>query len=291
MTKAMTLMNKPEILSALTTPFGPDGEILYSDLRANMERLEPLVDGIFLAGTTGEFLALTPDEHAKLVEMAMEIFGPERVVVHVGSPSTYQSLKLTEASRDLGAKRFAAVTPYYLKASVDGIVRHWAALKQACGGEFYGYVFPDVAVTDLLPEDLPAVLMSGIDGIKISATASGRVADYIAAAPDGFKVWSGNDADLPNVLALGGVGTVSGCSSACPKPWADFRNAYQAGDVAALADAQRRIEIIVPAIGPSIAALKTAQDLQQITGGACRMSIDSADEAAIREALTAAGCL
>lgn len=56
MTKAMTLMQKPEILSALTTPFGPDGEILYGDLRINMDRLEPLVDGIFLAGTTGEFL-------------------------------------------------------------------------------------------------------------------------------------------------------------------------------------------------------------------------------------------
>lgn len=284
-------MNKPEILSALTTPFGPDGEILFDALKSNMTRLEPLVDGVFLAGTTGEFLALSPAEHAQLVELALSVFGPQRVVVHVGSPSTYQSLELTRAAGQLGAQRFAAITPYYLRASVDGIIRHWAALKQACGGEFYGYMFPDVAVTDLLPADLPAALTSGIDGIKISATASGRIAEYIAAAPEGFKVWSGNDADLPNVLALGGVGTVSGCSSACPQPWADFRNAYQDGDEAALADAQRRIEIIVPAIGPSIAALKTAQDLQGITGGACRMSIDPADEAAIREALTAADCL
>lgn len=290
MTKAMTLMQKPEILSALTTPFGPDGEILYGDLRINMDRLEPLVDGIFLAGTTGEFLALSPDEHARLVEMALDVFGPERVVVHVGSSSTHQSLKLTAASRALGARRFAAITPYYLKASIEGIARHWAALKQACGGEFYGYIFPDVAVTDLLPQDLPALLASGIDGIKISATASARVAEYIAAAP-GLKVWSGDDADLPNVLALGGVGTVSGCSSACPQPWADFRVAYQAGDEDALVDAQRRIDLVVPAIGPSVAALKTALDLQGLTGGSCRMVIDDADENSIRTALAAADCL
>lgn len=284
-------MNKPEILSALTTPFSSDGEILVDALKANMTRLEPLVDGVFIAGTTGEFLTLSPTEHAQLVRLALEVFGPERVVVHVGSPSTRQSLDLTRVARDLGAKRFAAITPYYLKASLEGIIRHWRALKDACGGEFYGYIFPDVAVTDLLPEDLPAALASGIDGIKISASASSRVAEYIAAAPKGLKVWSGNDADLPNVLALGGVGTVSGCSSACPQPWADFRDAYQAGDDAALADAQRRIEIVVPAIGPSIAALKIAQDLQGLTGGECRMSIDPADEVTIRTALAAADCL
>ena len=282
---------KPEILSALTTPFSSDGEILVDALKANMTRLEKLVDGLFFLGATGEFPAISPAEHGRLVEMAMGVFGPDRVVVHVGSASTLQSLELTRVARNLGAKRFAAITPYFLKASVDGIFRHWAALKEASGGEFYGYINPDVALTDLLPEDLPAVLVSGIDGIKISTAASSRVAEYIASAPEGFKVWSGNDADLPNVLALGGVGTVSGCSSSCPQPWADFRDAYQAGDREALADAQRRIEIIVSAIGPSIAALKVAQDLQGIIGGACRMSIDSADEDAIRAALSAANCL
>lgn len=271
-------MTAPEILSALTTPFAADGSVDQPAFRANLQRLEPIVSGVFLGGTTGEFLALTPSEHAVLVEECLGVFGPGRVVVHVGAGSTRQSLELTAGARGLGARRFAAITPYYLPASVDGIRRHWSAISEACGGELYGYVYPDVAVTDLLPEQLPQVLDSGIAGIKVSATASARVQEYLAAAPAGFKLWSGNDADIPAVMAAGGVGTVSGVSGACPKPWGALRDAMAAGDDAAANAAQDVITQVVKVLGPSIAHLKHALDLQGLTGGTCRMSIDQPDE-------------
>lgn len=279
----------PEILSALTTPFRPDGTIDLPALTANIERLAPLVDGAFVAGTTGEFPALSPVEHASLVQAALAVFGPAGVVVHVGAPSTRQSLELTAEAVRLGATRFAALTPYYLPASVAGITRHWGVIKQACGGDLYGYVYPDVAVTDLLPDDLPAVLASGIDGIKASATAAGRVDAYLAAAPAGFKLWSGNDADLPHVMAVGGTGTVSGCSGVAPEPWVALREAIAAADEDAAAAAQARIEALVPLLGPSIANLKHGLDVQGLTGGTCRMPIDPPDAATrerIAEALT-----
>ncbi|GAA4892238.1 4-hydroxy-tetrahydrodipicolinate synthase [Tessaracoccus lubricantis] len=284
----------PEVLSALTVPFTDAGEVNFEALRENLERIEPLVDGVFAAGTTGEFPSLSFDEHGRIVESTLDVFGPERVVVHVGAPSTRQSLELTHSARSLGATRFAAITPYYLPASVDGITRHWGAIKQACDGELYGYIYPDVAVTDLLPQDLPAVLASGIDGLKVSASASARVDEYLAAAPDGIKLWSGNDADLPHVMAAGGNGTVSGVSGACPEPWAAFREAYRASDEAAVAAAQQQIELIVPLLGPSIANLKYALSLQGLDGGACRMSIDQPSDdtkRAITEALRAIGLL
>ncbi|GAB3707115.1 dihydrodipicolinate synthase family protein [Mariniluteicoccus flavus] len=280
----------PEILSALTTPFTTSGEVDIRALQANLDRLQPLVDGVFVAGTTGEFLSLTAAEHAQLVEAALETFGPSRVVVHVGSPSTHQSLELTREAVRLGATRMAALTPYYLRASVDGITRHWAAIKEVCEGELYGYVFPDVAVTDLMPEDLPATLASGIDGIKTSATASLRVDDYLAHAPEGFKLWSGNDADVPHVMAIGGTGTVSGCSGVVPQPWVELREALASGDAAGVASAQEKIEAIVPLIGPSISALKYGLDIQGLTGGYCRMLIDQPDAAMrlrIRETIAA----
>ncbi|MDO5533667.1 MAG: dihydrodipicolinate synthase family protein [Propionibacteriaceae bacterium] len=267
-------MLAPEILSALTTPFADDGEVDLPALEANLSRLEPMVDGVFMAGTTGEFLALTPGEHAELVERTISAFGPDRVVVHVGSASTRQSLELTREAVRLGARRFAALTPFYLPASPEATARHWGAIKEACGGELYGYIYPDVAVTDLLPDALPTALASGIDGIKISATASSRVEAYLAAAPPGFKLWSGNDADVPHVMAVGGTGTVSGCSGVHPQPWVDLREALRAGDDDAAAAAQARIEQIVPLIGPSIANLKHGLDAQGLTGGACRMPID-----------------
>lgn len=267
-------MQSPEVLSALTTPFAESGEIDHAAFEANLRRLEPLVDGVFVAGTTGEFLALDLDEHVRLVTACLEVFGPARVVVHVGAASTRQALQLTAEARRLGAQRYAAITPYYLSASIAGVVRHWAAIKQACGGELYGYIFPDVAVTDVLASDLPEVLKSGIDGLKVSATASARVDEYLAAAPAGFKLWSGNDADVPHVMAAGGTGTVSGVSGACPEPWAALREAMAAGDDAATQRAQALIEQVVPVLGPSIANLKAALDRQGLAGGHCRMVID-----------------
>jgi dihydrodipicolinate synthase/N-acetylneuraminate lyase len=267
-------MTPPEVLSAVITPFLPDGELDLAGFNRNLRHLEPLVDGVFAAGTTGEFLALSQGEHEQVISAALEVFGPRRVVAHVGAASTRDAIALARQSSELGATRFAAITPYYLQASTAGILRHWAAVNEACDGELYGYVFPDVAVTDLLPEQLPEVLASGIQGIKVSATASARVVEYLANAPEGFKLWSGNDADVPNVMAAGGTGTVSGVSGAVPRPWAALRDAMALGDQEAADKAQAIIAQVVPVLGPSIANLTVALDAQGFAGGPCRMVID-----------------
>lgn len=272
-------MSVPEILSALTTPLTPAGEIHREAFRANLERLVGLVDGVFVAGTTGEFPALTPAEHAGLVAQALEVFGPQRVVVHVGAASTRQALELTREARGLGALRYAAITPYYIPASPGGVLRHWAAINEECGGELYGYVYPDVAVTDLAPRDLPEVLKSGIAGIKVSDSASKRVDEYLDNAPEGFKLWSGNDADVPAVMAAGGTGTVSGVSGVIPRPWAALRDAMRDGDAKGAATAQEVIKKVVPVLGASIAHLKHALHVQGLDDvKQCRMSIDQPDE-------------
>jgi dihydrodipicolinate synthase/N-acetylneuraminate lyase len=284
----------PEILSALTTPFDESGQIVTAAFDANLHRLEPDVDGVFVAGTTGEFLALDPAEHLDLVSRSLAVFGADRVVVHIGSPSLRQSLVLATAGAAAGARRFAALTPYYLAATPVGCGRFFAALRaELAGAELYGYLFPDVAVTTVLPGEIQPMLDAGIDGIKTSGSASRLVADYLAAAPAGFKLWSGNDADLPNVMAAGGTGTVSGVSSVCPRPWAAFREAYVGGDQAALEAAQARITTLVPVLGPSIANLKYGLGVvgSGLGAGPCRMSIDppAADtERLITEAIQAA---
>lgn len=267
-------MQPPEVLTALTTPFSANGDLDAPALTTLLQRLKPLVDGVFVAGTTAEFPALSESEHEIVVGAALDVFGPQHTVVHVGAPSTRQALVLTHAAKHLGAKRFAAITPYYLNSTPQGITRHWGKLVDDCDGELYGYVFPDVATTDLLPRDLPTVLASGIAGLKVSATASTRVAEYLAHAPSGFKLWSGNDADLPNVMTAGGTGTVSGVSGVCPTPWAVYRDAVTSGDASGAENAQRIIEAIVPTLGGSIADLKAGLDAQGLPGGPCRMLID-----------------
>ncbi|MDR6639504.1 dihydrodipicolinate synthase family protein [Paenarthrobacter nitroguajacolicus] len=185
-----------------------------------------------------------------------------------------------------GAKRFAAITPYFLTASPAAVASYYQELRDAVtDGELYGYFFPEVAGTDVAPEDLKGLIAVGLDGIKVSGGASARVSHYLAEAPEGFKLWSGNDADLPNILASGGRGTVSGVSAVCPEPWAAYRTAHAEGNDEKVAQAQKAIELLVPVLGPNIANLKYGIGLRGFTGGSTRMSID-APSAAIRDLIS-----
>lgn len=276
-------MAPPEIISALTTPFDGSGEIRYDVFDENLARLAPFSDAVFVAGTTGEYLTLRTTEHADLVAQALAVFGADRVIVHVGAACTRDALVRTGSALELGARRFAAITPIYHGASAAGTARHFAALRAEIGSHpFYGYLFPDVAITDITPDHVQPLLDAGIDGLKLSGLASTRLQEYLAVLPTGFPVWSGNDADLPAVMAAGGTGTVSGVSGVHPYPWAAYRDAVAAGDAAAAERAQHTITTLVAAIGSSIAFHKAGLDRQGLYGGHCRMTIDAPTPAAIR---------
>jgi 4-hydroxy-tetrahydrodipicolinate synthase len=282
------MTSAPEIISAVPPHFAADGKLDLPALRTNLERLEPVLDGVFVAGTTGEFPALADDERIAVIEEAISVFGPARVVAHIGAAATHSALALARAALEVGAQRLAAVTPYYLRASTDGVRRHYAALREVVeDGELYGYLFPDVALTDVTPAELPGLVAAGLDGVKVSGTASTRVADYLAKAPAGFKLWSGNDADLPNVLARGGRGLVSGVSAVLPEPWVAFRAAYAADDRSGVDRAQRAIEALVSVLGPSITRLKYGLSVLGLPSGPTRMCVDE-PTAEVRTSIEAA---
>lgn len=271
-------MPVPEIIAAVAVPFTEAGGIDVGAFRSNLDRMRPLLDGVFVAGTTGEFPALEDDERISLFETALQSFGPERTVAHVGAASTRQALRLARQAASVGVRRFAAITPYYQPASVAGTADYYAALRDVVAdGELYAYIFPDVAGTDVLPADLPRLVRSGIDGVKLSGKAAGRVDDYAREMPAGFSMWSGNDADVPRVLAAGGRGAVSGVSCVLPELWAELRDAYRRGDDDAVDIAQVRILSVVPVLGRSIANLKYVLEKQGFGRATCRMSIDPPD--------------
>ena len=176
-------MPAPEILSAIPTPFTPDGTLDLPAFRANLDRLVSSVDGVFVAGTTGEFPALDDAERLLLFEAALAVFGPDRVVAHVGAATTRQAAELLSAAIAIGAARFAAITPYFLAASTSGVAAYYRHLKDIAGQRaLYAYVFPEVAGTDVLPDALHALVEAGIDGIKVSGRASASTSPQLRKA-------------------------------------------------------------------------------------------------------------
>jgi 4-hydroxy-tetrahydrodipicolinate synthase len=280
---------RPEIVSAVPTPFDRDGALDVAGAHALFTHLAPRVDGLFVGGTTGEFPAMDATERLRLLETALDVAGPDRVIAHVGNASAYHAASHARSVHAAGATRLAAITPYFLPASLNGVLRYYEAVVRSVGdAEIYAYVFPDVAGTDVAPSDIGRLADVGISGVKVSGDASVRVAEYVQYAPPGFAVWSGNDADLPHIFACGARGTVSGVSSVAPDAFRVLQEALVSGDTEASDTAQQQVSELVAALGPSIARLKFGLSLLGLPAGGCRMAIDPPDaeaEAAIRRLL------
>ncbi len=258
----------PVVFSAVPTLFGASGELDPDANRALYKLVAGLVDGLFVAGTTGEFPALEDSERLALFELALAEAGPDRVIAHVGAPDARQAGRLAQAAAALGAERIAAITPFYLPARPDELTTHYRRIRDAAPGpELYAYIFPERTGLPVPPPLFAQVAdAAGLAGAKVSGSASADLADYVAATP-GLAIFSGNDANPAATMRAGGAGVISGRSSAYPEVYAALGK-----DPAE----QGRLDRIV-ALGASIGRIKHALGVRGLAGTAARMTVDPPD--------------
>jgi 4-hydroxy-tetrahydrodipicolinate synthase len=253
------------VLAAVPTLFDADGSVDLAANRALYAHVSGLLDGLLVAGTTGEFPSLSDEERLSLVELAVEVAGPSRVIAHVGAPSAFQASRLAAAAAAAGATRLAAITPYYLPVRPDDLAPYYGAVRAAApSATLYAYIFPERTGVHV-PAKLFATVagQTGLAGAKISGSASDLIAEYVAAAP-GLEFYCGDDSAPARTVAAGAAGVISGRSSA-------YAEAYAAGD-------QQLIDEIV-ATGASIGRLKHALALRGFGKGTARMPADPPDDA------------
>jgi 4-hydroxy-tetrahydrodipicolinate synthase len=261
----------PVVLSAVPTLFDADGELDVGANRALYKLVAGLLDGLLVAGTTGEFPALEDAERLSLFELALAELGPDRVIAHIGAPDARHAARLARAAVALGATRIAAITPYYLPARPDEVAGHYRRIRDAAPGpELYAYIFPERTGLTVPPPLLAEVAeAAGLAGAKISGSASAELAGYVAAAP-GLRIFSGNDASPWATMRAGGAGVISGRSSAYPEVYGALR--HDEGQ-------QWRLDRIV-ALGASVGRLKHALHVRGLAGSSAgRMTIDPPDPA------------
>ena len=278
------LTTAPVVLSAVPTLFDADGEVDPGANQALYKLVAGLVDGLLVAGTTGEFPALEDAERLSLFELALAEAGPDRVIAHIGAPDARHAIRLARAAVALGATRIAAITPYYLPARPGELADHYRRIREAVPGpEFYAYIFPERTGLPVPPPLFAEVAeAAGLAGAKVSGSASADLAGYVAAAP-GLRIFSGNDADPWATMRAGGAGVISGRSSAYPEVYAALRRDP---------GVQEQLDRIV-ALGASIGRIKHALHVRGLAGSpAGRMTIDPPDPelaAAIAAEVAAAG--
>jgi 4-hydroxy-tetrahydrodipicolinate synthase len=204
---------------ALTTPFDAEGEPHPAALQAHIELLvEDEVDGVVVAGTTGEGPLLEEAEIEAVVAAAVEAAGDRlEVVAHVGRPSTPATVRLAAAAAHAGAGGLIAVTPYYFPLGDEELLRHYHALLGAVDGlPVLAYTFPARAGNELSPDVLDRLADGGLAGMKDSTGSAERHREYldVARRHRGLRVFVGSESLLLDSLRGGGAGAISGLANA-----------------------------------------------------------------------------
>jgi 4-hydroxy-tetrahydrodipicolinate synthase len=237
-------MPRHSFLSAISTPFGPDGEPDLDAFSAHLEWLaEAGLDGVFVAGTTGEGVLLEDDEVAALVERAAATDAGLRVVAQVGRPSTRATVRLARRAIGLGADAVAAYVPWFYPATEDDVRRHFLALLEAAGDTpALLYNIPRRTVNDLSAGLAAELAQAGFAGMKDSTADFARHEAYLDALADrDFELFIGSEPLVLRACHAGAAGAVTGLAGCRPDLFAGLREALEAGDDAAAERLQAEI--------------------------------------------------
>ena len=215
-------MNNPlftGVCTALVTPF-LNGEINYPMVERLIARqMEAGVHAIVVCGTTGESATLSDAEKLELISRSKKFAGKDCLIVAgTGSNATEHTVRLSKAAEDAGADALLIVSPYYNKATPEGLMQHYSAAAFSVKLPVILYNVPSRTGVDIpvaVYKQLSSV--SNIVGVKEASTDLGKVLAMRAECPENFHVWSGNDDLTVPILSIGGVGVISVLSNLYPE--------------------------------------------------------------------------
>ena len=205
--------------TALVTPFA-NGKVNFSMLEKLLQRqMDSGIGTVVLCGTTGESPTLSQEEKCMIFRHAKKYCGSGcTILAGTGSNSTRYAMELSRAAEECGADGLLVVSPYYNKATPEGLYTHYRAIAAAVNIPLILYNVPSRTGVDI-PVSVYAKLaeIPNIAGVKEASTDITKVSRILAACPDSFAVWSGNDDMTVPVISLGGSGVISVTSNVFPE--------------------------------------------------------------------------
>ena len=208
--------------------------------------IEQGTNGIVAVGTTGESATLSVAEHAQVIRVVVEqAAGRVPIIAGTGANSTREAIVLTQAAADSGADACLLVTPYYNKPTQEGLYLHHKAIAEAVAIDQILYNVPGRTACDMQPETVMRLsAIENIVGIKEATGDLERAAELIAQRPEGFAIYSGDDATARELILLGGDGDISVTANVAPKLMSQMCAAALAGDAAAAAELDSKLEAL-----------------------------------------------
>lgn len=216
---------------AIVTPF-KDGRIDEEGYRKLIEeQIEGGTSAIVPCGTTGESATLSMEEHAQVIDIAVDAVKKRvPVIAGAGGNSTREAIELTRHAKAAGADATLQVTPYYNKPTQEGLYRHFSAIAQAVSFPQVLYNVPGRTSVNMLPETVARLAeLPEIKAIKEASGSLAQMADVLNLAGDKITLLSGDDNVTLPVLSIGGKGVISVVANLIPKDNAKMIQAWEEG--------------------------------------------------------------
>ena len=279
-----------EILTAICTPFKPDGSVDIQQFRALAAHLVANgSDGLVVTGTTGESPTLSDDDRFALYEAAVDEVGERATVVAgTGTYATEHSVHLTARAHELGVHGFLVVTPYYSKPPVRGIVRHFEEIAAVSDRPIVVYNIPGRVVLNLETEAIAR--LAEIPTVRAVKQANPDLEQARAIVELGLDLYAGDDDLVFPFLEVGGTGGVCVHTHVVGPQVKEMVSRYRDGDVEGARALDRElapsIDLLRVVVNPI--AIKCALNLLGHEVGGHRLPlVEATDEE--REAVR--GCL
>lgn len=239
------------LLTAMVTPFKDNGDVDYEQAKKlALALLDSGSDGLVVVGTTGESPTLIHEEENRLFKEIKAVVGDRgAVIAGTGSNSTAEAIAATKDAEKIGVDACLLVVPYYNKPSQEGLYQHFKAIANSTKLPCILYNVPSRTVTSMTAETVARLSqIDNIIGLKEASANMELVAGVISNARKGFLVWSGNDSDTFNIMALGGYGIISVASHLVGLQIKDQIDKFLAGKVAESAAVHRHLLPLVNAL-------------------------------------------
>lgn len=267
------------VCTALVTPF-LDNKVNYPMAEQLLQRqIESGITSVVLAGTTGESATLTDSEKLELFRRCKEHADNKcTIIAGTGSNNTAHAIELSKAAEDCGVDALLVVSPYYNKATPDGLFAHFLAIAHAVNIPIILYNVPSRTGVDI-PVTVYKRLASipNIVGVKEASTDITKIGKIRHCCPPDFSVWAGNDDQIVPVLSMGGRGVISVLSNVYPLETAAMTNAALSGDFTTAAKLQCQLMPLIDLLFCEVNPIPVKAVMKQIgyDCGACRLPLTS----------------
>ena len=233
------------MIPAMVTPFDENRELDVDKVQALAARLvDGGSDSLIINGTTGESPTVFYPQKIELFRAVVEAVGDRvPVIANVGDNCTADTVDFAREVAELGVDGFMCVVPYYNKPPQEGIYQHFRTIANAVELPIILYNIPGRCVVNMEAETTLRLARecANVVAVKEASGKLDQVKAIVEGAPEGFAVYSGDDAATFDIMRLGGAGVISTIGNVAPARMKEIVDLCAAGDWEAAAAANEAL--------------------------------------------------